>query len=102
MGTLTYYFTSEKLPLLPIARVRISLKLETIVLVLTAALNTAQVSTAALYTSSQRGPSSTPRASVFAKKGRKVTRSNVSTNRLPIEVAYTLYAAKDLNLALNY
>ena len=43
-----------------------------------------------------------PRASVFAKKGKKVIRSNVSTNQLPIKVAYTLYVAEDLNLALNY
>ena len=97
-----YYFASEKLPLLPIARVRVSLKLETIVLALIVALSTAQASTIALYTSSQRGPSSTLRASVFAKKGRKVTRSNVFTNRLPIKVAYAFYAAEDLNLALDY
>ena len=43
-----------------------------------------------------------PRASVFTKKGRKVTRSNVFTNRLPIEVAYALYTAEDFNLALDY
>ena len=43
-----------------------------------------------------------PRASIFTKKGRKVTRSNVFINQLLIEVAYAFYTAEDLNLALNY